>query len=71
MLGGSASGEEAAIGEVIGPSVPHAEVAETLERILDVYVAERRGDERFIDTFRRIGMAPFKARVYAPSHKAA
>jgi sulfite reductase (NADPH) hemoprotein beta-component len=71
MLGGSASGEEAAIGEVIGPSVPHAEVAETLERILDVYVAERRDDERFIDTFRRIGMAPFKARVYAPSHKAA
>jgi sulfite reductase (NADPH) hemoprotein beta-component len=71
MLGGSASGEEAAIGEVIGPSVPHVAVAETLERILDVYVAERRDDERFIDTFRRIGMAPFKARVYAPSHKAA
>jgi sulfite reductase (NADPH) hemoprotein beta-component len=71
MLGGSASGAEAAIGEVIGPSVPHAAVAETLERILDVYVAERREDERFIETFRRIGMAPFKARVYAPSHKAA
>jgi sulfite reductase (NADPH) hemoprotein beta-component len=46
-------------------------VAETLERILDVYVAERREEERFIETFRRIGIAPFKARVYAPSHKAA
>ena len=56
---------------MIGPSVAHAEVAETLERILNVYVAEREEGERFIDTFRRIGIAPFKARVYAPSHKAA
>jgi sulfite reductase (NADPH) hemoprotein beta-component len=70
-LGGSASGAEAAIGQVIGPSVAHADVAETIERILDVYVAERQEDERFIDTFRRVGMAPFKARVYAPSHQAA
>ena len=70
-LGGSASGEDAAIGQVIGPSVPHAEVAETLERILDAYVAEREDGERFIDTFRRIGIAPFKARVYAPAHQAA
>ena len=56
---------------MIGPSVAHAEVAETIERILDVYVAEREEGERFIDTFRRIGITPFKARVYAPSHKAA
>ncbi len=70
-LGGSSSGQDAAIGQVIGPSVAYAEVAETVERILDVYVAEREEGERFIDTFRRIGIAPFKARVYAPSHKAA
>ncbi len=70
-LGGSASGFDAAIGQVIGPSVRHAEVAETISRILNVYVAERKEEERFIDTFRRIGVAPFKARVYAPSDKAA
>ena len=70
-LGGSASGADASLGEVIGPSVPHLEVAETLERILEVYVAERDGDERFIDTFRRVGITPFKARVYAPAHQAA
>jgi sulfite reductase (NADPH) hemoprotein beta-component len=70
-LGGSASGEDAAIGQVIGPSVAHAEVAETIDRILSVYVGERKEEERFIDTFRRIGIAPFKARVYAPSHQAA
>jgi sulfite reductase (NADPH) hemoprotein beta-component len=70
-LGGSASGVDAAIGQVIGPSVAHADVADTIERILDVYVAERIEAERFIDTFRRIGVTPFKARVYAPTHKAA
>ncbi len=70
-LGGSASGLDAAIGHVIGPSVRHAEVAEIIERILDVYVAQRDDGERFIDTFRRIGVAPFKAKVYAPSDKAA
>jgi sulfite reductase (NADPH) hemoprotein beta-component len=70
-LGGSSSGQDAAIGQVIGPSVPHDEVAETLERILDAFVAEREDGERFIETFRRIGIAPFKARVYAPTHQAA
>ncbi len=70
-LGGSASGQDAAIGQVIGPSVAHADVAATLERILHVYVAEREEGEPFLETVRRIGIAPFKARVYAPSHQAA
>ncbi len=70
-LGGSASGPDAALGQVIGPSVAYDDVAETIERILDVYVGEREEGERFIDTVRRIGIKPFKARVYAPSHQAA
>jgi sulfite reductase (NADPH) hemoprotein beta-component len=70
-LGGSAGGQDASLGQVIGPSVAHADVAETLERILNVYVDQRQEEERFIDTFRRIGIAPFKAKVYAPSHQAA
>ncbi len=70
-LGGSAGGQDASLGQVIGPSVAHADVAATVERILNVYVDERQEEERFIDTFRRIGIAPFKAKVYAPSHQAA
>jgi sulfite reductase (NADPH) hemoprotein beta-component len=70
-LGGSAGGKDASLGQVIGPSVAFNDVAETLDRILNVYVAERETGERFIDTFRRIGMAPFKARVYAPTNQAA
>jgi sulfite reductase (NADPH) hemoprotein beta-component len=70
-IGGSASGQDASLGQVIGPSVPHAEVAEVIERILNVYIAEREEGERFIDTVRRIGIKPFKARVYAPTDQAA
>jgi sulfite reductase (NADPH) hemoprotein beta-component len=70
-LGGSTGGHDASLGQVIGPSVPHNDVAETIERILTVYVEQRHEGERFLDTFRRIGIAPFKARVYAPSHQAA
>lgn len=70
-LGGSTGGQDASLGQVIGPSVAHADVAATVERILNVYVDERQEEERFIDTFRRIGIAPFKAKVYAPSHQAA
>lgn len=70
-LGGSTGGHDASLGQVIGPSVAHADVAETVERIINVFVEHRQEEERFLDTFRRIGVAPFKAKVYAPSHQAA
>ena len=52
-------------GTVIGPSVAKAEVPETLARLLEVYVEQRHPDERFLDTVRRLGVKPFKERVYA------
>jgi len=63
-LGGSASAR-ATLGDVIGPSVPKAAVADTIARILDVYVELRAEEERFIDTVWRVGIEPFKERVYA------
>ena len=68
-LGGSANGFTA-LGEVIGPSVPKAEVAGTIERIVEVYRALRTDEERFIDTLRRVGLKPFREQAYAP-HPAA
>ena len=68
-LGGSAHGD-AALGEVIGPSVPRHEVAATIERIVEVYRALRREDERFIDTVWRVGLTPFREGAYA-AHPAA
>jgi sulfite reductase (NADPH) hemoprotein beta-component len=62
---GGAAGADAALGTVIGPSVAKAAVPETIARLLDVYVEHRHGDERFLDTVRRLGVKPFKEKVYA------
>jgi sulfite reductase (NADPH) hemoprotein beta-component len=62
---GGAAGADASLGSVIGPSVPKAQVAETIERLLEVYVEQRGSEERFLDTVRRLGVKPFKERAYA------
>ncbi len=66
-LGGS-QGAHAALGKVIGPSFAQEEMADVIEKILSVYLAQRHEDELFIDTVRRIGIDPFKERVYAKAH---
>jgi sulfite reductase (NADPH) hemoprotein beta-component len=62
---GGAAGTKAALGTVIGPSVRKNQVAESIARLLEVYVESRRADERFVETVARIGVRPFKERVYA------
>jgi sulfite reductase (NADPH) hemoprotein beta-component len=68
-IGGSAS-DDASLGEVIGPSVPQSAVAHTIQKLVDVYVEQRREEERFIDTVRRIGVEPFQDRVYGTRNDA-
>jgi sulfite reductase (NADPH) hemoprotein beta-component len=62
---GGAAGADASLGTVIGPSIPKMRVAATIERLLEVYVEQRLPEERFLDSVRRLGIAPFKERVYA------
>ncbi|GJM10910.1 MAG: sulfite reductase [Lysobacteraceae bacterium] len=62
-IGGSVE-REASLGKVIGPAVPFDEVANTVERLLGVYIEQRLEDERFVDTVKRIGVKPFKEGVY-------
>lgn len=62
-LGGSAD-NNTALGQIIGPSFAHEEVADVIDRIVSVYMRLREGDERFIDTFNRVGLEPFKEGVY-------
>ncbi|TBU96046.1 nitrite/sulfite reductase [Stutzerimonas kirkiae] len=66
-LGGSA-GRNASLGQILGPSFAQDAMPDVIEKIINVYVEQRTEDERFIDTFRRIGIAPFKERVYAANH---
>ena len=66
-LGGSAS-DDASIGKIMGPAFAKHEVVPAMQALFDVYVEHREDEERFLDTYRRIGMAPFKDRAYAASH---
>jgi sulfite reductase (NADPH) hemoprotein beta-component len=64
-IGGRAD-ENAQLGHLIGPSVPYAEVADVIEDIVEAYLALRaRPDELFVDTVKRLGVEPFRERVYA------
>ena len=63
-LGGDAT-ENAAIGERLGPGVTGDDVPDTIERIVDIYLAEREKGERFIDTYRRVGIDRFKGAIHA------
>ena len=69
-IGGS-QGRDAAIGKIIGPSFARAQMPDVIDRLLDTYVAHRHVDERFVDTVRRIGIGPFKERVYREDEHAA
>jgi sulfite reductase (NADPH) hemoprotein beta-component len=62
---GGKQGSDASIGTVIGPSFAADEVPGVVGKLIEIYIAERVEEERFIDTVRRIGTAPFKAHVYA------
>ena len=66
-IGGS-QGNDAALGRVIGPSFAAQDLPDVVERLVETYVAHRHADERFVDTVRRIGLEPFKERVYAAAH---
>ncbi|MFC4519294.1 nitrite/sulfite reductase [Cupriavidus pinatubonensis] len=62
---GGAQGNSTALGKVIGPSFSAEEMPDVISRIIETFVANRIEDERFIETVNRIGIAPFKERVYA------
>jgi len=65
-LGGAAAGD-AAIGAIIGPAFAADEIADAVESIVTAYLEQRRDGERFIDTYRRTGPAPFKEKLYGPA----
>ena len=62
---GGEQGNQAALGKVIGPSFAAAEMPDVVSSLINTYIDNRHEDERFIDTVRRIGVEPFKTRVYA------
>ncbi|MFM9268746.1 nitrite/sulfite reductase [Halomonas elongata] len=63
-LGGS-QGNESSLGKILGPSFYREDVTDVIDKLLKVYIGERNPDETFLDTYRRIGLKPFKEQVYA------
>ncbi len=63
-LGGDPT-ETAALGDLVGPAFAYDQVVDAVETIVETYVAIRRTGERFLDTYRRAGLAPFKEKLYA------
>jgi sulfite reductase (NADPH) hemoprotein beta-component len=62
-LGGSGA-EDVSLGKITGPGFDEDGIVEAVERVTDKYLAVREEGERFIDTYRRVGMAPFKEAIY-------
>src|SRR5208337_1122133 len=58
-LGGSGA-DDASIGQILGPALPADRVTAAVDQLVGVYLRERQGEERFLDTFRRTGLHPFK-----------
>lgn len=63
-LGGSGA-EDASIGKILGPALPADKVATAVDQLVGAYLAVRSDGERFLDTYRRVGLEPFKEAVYA------
>jgi sulfite reductase (NADPH) hemoprotein beta-component len=63
-LGGSQA-KDASIGKILGPSFSQQDMPDVIEKLLSTYLDLREGEETFLDTYRRVGLEPFKERVYA------
>lgn len=63
-LGGSGA-EDASIGKILGPALPADRVATAVDQLVGAYLNVRADGERFLDTYRRVGLEPFKEAVYA------
>jgi sulfite reductase (NADPH) hemoprotein beta-component len=56
------------LGKVIGPAVARADIPGVIERLIETYLERRDSEaERFVDVVHRIGVDPFKTRVYGDS----
>ncbi|MCO5064033.1 MAG: nitrite/sulfite reductase [Rhizobiaceae bacterium] len=70
-LGGSGD-ENTSVGEIIGRGFGPEEITDAIETIVETYLTVRRDrEEKFLDTYRRVGPAPFKEALYGSEARAA
>ncbi len=62
---GGAEGADCSIGEIIGPGFAADKIVDAVENLVETYLRLLSADsERFLDTYRRVGMAPFQEALY-------
>jgi sulfite reductase (NADPH) hemoprotein beta-component len=61
---GGCEGADTSLGTITGPGFSEDGVVDAVEKVTDLYLSKRKDGERFLDTYRRIGMAPFKEALY-------
>ncbi len=61
---GGSGAQDVSIGKIIGPGFDEDGVVDAVEKATEVYTRLREGEERFIDTYRRVGLEPFKEAIY-------
>ena len=64
LLGGSGA-EDVSLAKITGPGFSEDGIVDAVEKVTDLYLARRESGERFVDTYRRLGMEPFKEALYA------
>jgi sulfite reductase (NADPH) hemoprotein beta-component len=64
LLGGSEA-DDTSLGKITGPGFDEDGIVDAIEKATEVYLAQKQDGERFLDTYRRIGMEPFKEAIYA------
>ena len=62
-LGGSGA-EDVALAKITGPGFDEDGIVDAVERVTSKYLDVRDGEERFLDTYRRVGFEPFKEAIY-------
>ncbi len=63
LLGGSEA-QDASLAKITGPGFSEDGIVDAVETVTTVFERERQDGERFLDTYRRIGMNPFKEALY-------
>lgn len=63
LLGGSGA-EDTSLAKITGPGFDEDGIVDAVETVTNVYLAKRAEGERFLDTYRRVGMEPFKEALY-------
>ena len=61
---GGSGAEDVSLGQITGPGFDEDGIVDAVERVTDRYVALREKNERFLDTYRRVGFEPFKEAIY-------